>query len=34
MVEHLRVSVGTPDEMNRFMAAFREIFGAGKSSTS
>jgi len=34
MVEHLRVSVGTPDEMNRFMAAFREIFGAGKRATS
>lgn len=26
MTRHLRVSVGTPDEMDRFMAAFREIF--------
>jgi histidinol-phosphate aminotransferase len=25
MLEHLRVSVGTPDEMRRFLAAFREI---------
>jgi histidinol-phosphate aminotransferase len=25
MLEHLRVSVGTPDEMNRFMVAFKEI---------
>ena len=23
--EHLRVSIGTPDEMNRFMVAFRDI---------
>ena len=28
MVEHLRVSVGTPEEMVRFMAAFKEIFRA------
>ncbi|MGE0042166.1 MAG: histidinol-phosphate transaminase [Vicinamibacterales bacterium] len=28
MLEHLRVSVGTPEEMDRFMAAFREIFPA------
>jgi histidinol-phosphate aminotransferase len=26
MTEHLRVSVGTPDEMGRFMVAFKEIF--------
>ncbi|MGH7459466.1 MAG: pyridoxal phosphate-dependent aminotransferase [Longimicrobiales bacterium] len=26
MTEHLRVSVGTPEEMNRFMVAFKEIF--------
>jgi histidinol-phosphate aminotransferase len=26
MTEHLRVSIGTPDEMGRFMAAFKEIF--------
>jgi histidinol-phosphate aminotransferase len=25
MTEHLRVSIGTPEEMSRFMAAFREI---------
>jgi histidinol-phosphate aminotransferase len=24
--EHLRVSIGTPDEMGRFMVAFRDIF--------
>jgi histidinol-phosphate/aromatic aminotransferase/cobyric acid decarboxylase-like protein len=33
MLEHLRVSIGTPDEMGRFMTAFREIFPAGKSAT-
>ena len=27
MLEHLRVSVGTPDEMARFMTAFKEIVG-------
>ena len=27
MHEHLRVSVGTPDEMRRFLTAFREIVG-------
>jgi histidinol-phosphate/aromatic aminotransferase/cobyric acid decarboxylase-like protein len=25
MTEHLRVSVGTADEMRRFMVAFKEI---------
>jgi histidinol-phosphate/aromatic aminotransferase/cobyric acid decarboxylase-like protein len=25
MVEHLRVSVGNADEMDRFLAGFREI---------
>jgi histidinol-phosphate aminotransferase len=25
MTEHLRVSIGTADEMRRFMAAFKEI---------
>jgi histidinol-phosphate aminotransferase len=25
MLEHLRVSVGTPDEMGRFMTAFKEV---------
>ena len=23
--EHLRVSIGTPDEMRRFMVAFRDV---------
>ncbi|MGH7654519.1 MAG: pyridoxal phosphate-dependent aminotransferase [Gemmatimonadaceae bacterium] len=29
MTEHLRVSVGNPDEMNRFKVAFKEIMGSG-----
>ena len=29
MVEHLRVSIGTPEEMERFKVAFKEIMGAG-----
>jgi histidinol-phosphate aminotransferase len=29
MMQHLRVSIGTPDEMSRFMVAFKEIMGAG-----
>ena len=29
--EHLRVSIGTADEMNRFMTAFKEIFPATKA---
>jgi histidinol-phosphate aminotransferase len=29
MLEHLRVSVGTEEEMNRFMAALEEIFPGG-----
>ena len=38
MLEHLRVSVGTPEEMGRFSTAFREIFpstgaAGGKSGT-
>ena len=32
MLEHLRVSIGTPNEMGRFMVAFREIFLNGKAS--
>ena len=32
MLEHLRVSVGTADEMNRFMVAFKEIFGRSAST--
>ena len=34
MTEHLRVSVGTQDEMNRFMAAFKEILPAGTMSVA
>jgi len=34
MLEHLRVSVGTPDEMRRFMEAFKEIFASGKGPTA
>lgn len=34
MLEHLRVSVGTADEMNRFMAAFKEMFPDGKAEKS
>ena len=33
MTQHLRVSVGTDDEMARFMTAFKEIFPAGRNST-
>jgi histidinol-phosphate/aromatic aminotransferase/cobyric acid decarboxylase-like protein len=33
MNEWLRVSVGTEDEMNRFMKAFKEIFSNKKSET-
>jgi histidinol-phosphate aminotransferase len=32
MLEHLRVSVGTPDEMARFLGAFREIVGRKTSN--
>ncbi len=31
MLEHLRVSVGTPEEMNRFMVAFKELFPSVKA---
>lgn len=34
MLEHLRVSVGTAEEMNRFVTAFKEIFPPGKSTTA
>lgn len=34
MLNHLRVSVGTADEMDRFMAAFKEIFPAGSAPTA
>jgi len=33
MTEHLRVSIGTADEMSRFVAAFKEIF-PGKPATT
>ncbi|MGQ0702335.1 MAG: pyridoxal phosphate-dependent aminotransferase [Gemmatimonadales bacterium] len=33
MLEHLRVSIGTADEMRRFMVAFREIFVNGKAAS-
>ena len=33
MTQHLRVSVGTDDEMARFMTAFKEMFPAGRTST-
>jgi histidinol-phosphate aminotransferase len=33
LLEHMRVSIGTPDEMNRFMVAFREIFANGKAAS-
>jgi histidinol-phosphate/aromatic aminotransferase/cobyric acid decarboxylase-like protein len=28
MLEHLRVSIGTEEEMGRFMTAFKQIFPA------
>jgi len=31
MPEHMRVSIGTADEMSRFMVAFKEIFPASKA---
>lgn len=34
MLQHLRVSIGTPDEMQRFHTAFREIFATPPKSTS
>ena len=33
MTEHLRVSIGTPDEMTRFMVAFKEIVAAPKTAS-
>ena len=33
MLEYLRVSIGTAEEMDRFMVAFREIHASGKAST-
>ncbi len=34
MLEHLRVSVGTAEEMDRFMGAFKQIFPAAKPTTA
>lgn len=34
MLDHLRVSVGTADEMSRFMVAFKEIFNPTKGTTA
>jgi histidinol-phosphate aminotransferase len=34
MTEHLRVSVGTPEEMDRFMVAFKDIFNSGRGTAS
>jgi histidinol-phosphate/aromatic aminotransferase/cobyric acid decarboxylase-like protein len=34
MTDHLRVSIGTADEMDRFMKAFKEIFPKRDSQTS
>ena len=34
MLEHLRVSVGTAEEMDRFMAAFKEIFPEGAATAA
>lgn len=33
LTEHLRVSIGTPDEMSRFMVAFREIMKGDKAAS-
>jgi len=30
--EHLRVSIGTADEMNRFMVAFKSVMGQATSA--
>jgi histidinol-phosphate/aromatic aminotransferase/cobyric acid decarboxylase-like protein len=34
MVQHLRVSIGVPDEMDRFLKAFKEIFPKKASTTT
>ncbi len=34
MLEHLRVSIGTADEMDRFMVAFKDIFGAAPTTAA
>ena len=33
MTTHMRVSIGTADEMDRFMKAFKEIFPAEEPRT-
>jgi histidinol-phosphate aminotransferase len=34
MTQHLRVSVGLPEEMDRFMVAFKKIMGAPTTTAS
>ena len=34
MTKHMRVSIGTEDEMARFMVAFKEIFPAKSKTTA
>jgi histidinol-phosphate aminotransferase len=34
MTEHMRVSVGTADEMSRFMVAFKEIFNPARGTSA
>jgi histidinol-phosphate/aromatic aminotransferase/cobyric acid decarboxylase-like protein len=34
MLEHMRVSIGTPEEMDRFMSAFKQIFSAKTRQTN
>ena len=34
MTKHMRVSIGTADEMERFMTAFKEIFPAKTKTTA
>jgi histidinol-phosphate/aromatic aminotransferase/cobyric acid decarboxylase-like protein len=33
MINHLRVSVGTPEDMQKFVAAFKEIFPKKAATT-
>ena len=33
MMKHLRVSVGTPEDMDKFMKGFKEIFPKKTTST-
>src|SRR5260370_16371377 len=34
MTQHLRVSVGTPDAMDRFLVPFKQILPPGKNATA